>query len=316
MARKPANIEDEAEEPAIEIVETPEDVAPEPEPKVPAPPPEDDVGDPTEALRRQLEAHKAETEAHRQRAEAEARRAQDYQAQLTQRTEFSEHKASLSKAYTEDEGKLAAAKRSYAQALKDGDYDSAAEHQAGISQSVALMTQYSSAYQNLEAQEKAPPPRREETREADPFEARLKGMEPRVASWARSHKDDLFDPAMAEEAIEAATMAERMGMIPGSKRYIAYLDEAMGYSTSDDNDPPARQDPAPKPAPSRRAPAAPSGKSAGTSGRQKVYLTEADRASARTLGMTDEEYAPYVAKYRGTNAGMDGIRFKPSHGRK
>jgi len=64
---------------------------------------------------------------------------------------------------------------------------------------------------------------------ADDFEAALKKMHPKVAAWAREHKDDVLRPEKKKLALAADAMAIAKGFKPGSDEYLNFLDEQMGY---------------------------------------------------------------------------------------
>jgi hypothetical protein len=253
--------------------------------------------DPLEALKKQFADVQAERDAEKKRAtELETRsREQQQQIERHQDSEIANHKAVLEQAYSVEEGKLAEAKRKYAAAMREQDFDGAADAQHEMIRISGMMGQYSNAYQELERRERAPKPA---TATDDRFETALKSMEPRVAAWAREHKDDVRKPERQKLAFAADAMAQAKGFAPGSDEYLDFMDDQMGYSGPDD-DPSGSEPPQQQRQPaqsqqraSKRAPAAPpSRNSASAGGRRKVHLTEDDIRHARNLGLTQEEYA-------------------------
>ena len=302
----------------------------------------DDGGeDPLEPLRRQLKdateakevaERKAFEEAQRardyeakfqssskEREEAETKaqeRAQQYEQQLRDRAAagYASQKASLEHAYASEELKLANAKRSYAEMLRIGDFDAAAEANAEIARTTQTMAAYSSSYHGIEVQEQAlvteaeeriktPPPRREASvevshpQQGDQFESALTAMHPKVAAWAREHKDDILRPDRQKLAFAADALALAKGWPAGSDEYLDLLDEHMGYL-----DPGAEPEPVPavqqngRRVISRRPTAAPASRATASSGAVKVHLSEWDRDQAKLLGQTEREYAQYKVK--------------------
>ena len=263
--------------------------------------PEDD--EPIEVLKRQFQELEAERDRERHRASDLEARNREHEATISQRagSELANHKAVLEQAYAAEELKKADAKRRAAAAMAKGDFDGVADAQDEMAQSHAVMMRYSDAYQQIEAQQKAPK-QVQQPRQVDEFEAAIAKMEPRVAAWAREHKDDVTKPDRQRLAIAADGMATARGYAPGSDAYLDYLDEAMGYYEPEGK---TMETPQPKPAPrqaqqqtGRRAPAAPPTRTSGSTagGRRRVTLTEDDKRQARGYGVTDEEYASWKLK--------------------
>jgi hypothetical protein len=262
--------------------------------------PEPENDEPLEVLKRQFQELEAERDRERTRAAELETRNREHEAKLQQHSisEFSNQKAVLEQAYTVEELKLKDAKKLYAEALRNGDFDAAADVQTEMLRSTQVMSQYATAYQNLETQEKAPRPA---PAPADELETALKTMEPRLASWVREHKDDVLKPERRRIAELADSMAVAKGMKQGSDAYLDFLDEQMGYFSegNDVSTGTAESTPKPQPKPaqqtSRRAPSAPPSRTSGstTGGRRGVYLTEDDKRQAQNYGVSNEEYAKW-----------------------
>jgi hypothetical protein len=264
------------------------------------PEPQEDDDEPLAVLKRQFDELQIERDAQARRAAELEVRNREHEATLAKRdgSELENHKAVLSQAYNTEELKKADAKRRAAEALRSGDFDAAAEAQDDMAKSHAVMMQYASAYQQIEAQEKAPKPVRQEPA-GDQFEAALTKMHPKVAQWARDHRDDVINPDRQKLAIAADQVALARGYAPGSDDYIDTLDEMMGYGVLENGTATQKKPAQPRQAAtvqtSRRAVAAPSSRTGGSSsgGRRSVILTEDDKRQAQGYGVPLEEYAKW-----------------------
>jgi hypothetical protein len=249
-------------------------------------------------------------------------RAQQYETQLRERAAagYVSQKTALEHAYAGEELKLANAKRAYADTLRNGDYDASAEVNAEIARITQVMTSYASSYHGIEAEERALAAGAEErakvvpAREApaevrhdpvqpqqqgDQFETALASMHPKVAAWAREHKADVLDPARQKLAYAADALALAKGFAAGSDEYLDLLDEHMGYLEAD---PEPVQAPAPRQngrrvnQPAKRPTAAPGSRASASSTAKKVWLTDSHRQQAKELGMSEPEFAKFVAE--------------------
>jgi hypothetical protein len=323
----------------IEVEGQQEQLAPQPYVEVSAEPETDPASvtdeteeDPIEVLKKQFEEVKAEKEAADRRAFEAAQREREHATRLQQQQieaeqrereraelvqqhavkEFSHHKAVLEQAYALEEKKLGDVKKAYADALRFQDFEAAAEAQIEITNTTQNLRQYAAAYQNIGIQEKeaqeaasrpapAPKPAQPAQPAGDPFEEALRPMHPKVAAWAREHKDDVTNPQRQELAFAADKLALARGYAPGSDEYISFLDESMGYKSKPASPAPAQETAQPvatqQPRASKRPSAAPSSAVSSSGGTPaKVYLTEDDRRMAKDLKMTDKEYAVFKLK--------------------
>jgi hypothetical protein len=272
---------------------------------------QEDRDDPLEALKRQFADLEAERNTERKRREDAEARAREHETQLGryEADQFSHKKTVLEQAYAGEELKLADAKRKYAAAIRDQDFDAAADAQSEMVRADGTMRHYAFTYQDLENQEKQPKRTAQPAPQEDQFEVALKTMHPKVAEWARTHKDDVTKPERQRLAFAADQMAIAKGYNPGSDEYLDYMDESMGYIDQDDA--------ATRPAPpqvqrvnGRRAPAAPPSRSASsTKGRVTTHLTADDHRQLESINalmpekqrVTVEQYAKnkYEAQKRG-----------------
>jgi len=264
--------------------------------------------EPLEVLKRQFQEAQAERDAERKRAEAAEARAREQESQLGRHAtnELSNHKAVLEQAYSTEELKVKDAKRRYALALQEGNFDAAADAQEEMVRSNGIMSQYANAYQELERREREPKPVAAPPVQ-DQFEAALATMHPKVASWAREHRDDVLKPERQKLAYAADQMAAAKGFMPGTDEYLDFLDEQMGY-LEPDAEPDERPAQHPVPAKTaRRAPSAPPSRTSGSApGRRRVYLTEDEKMIAQSMGISLEAYAASKERTAGSKQPSNG----------
>lgn len=250
--------------------------------------------DPLEALKSQFEDVKAKKEEAERRAFEASRLAQQHEAKLQQHvaTEFTHQKEILTQAFNMEQTKLNVVKSRLASSLRDGNYEDVAEAQDEIAQIKSLQAWYAQAFDGIQRQESAaqqsPQYASEPQYSSDPFEDNLKGLHPKVAQWARDHKDDLTQQDRYKLAYAADALAQARGYMPGSDPYFEIMDSQMGYVE-------AAPQPTKRSGVSKRAPAASASRSTSTSGR-KVVLTDDDKRMARSLSLTDVQYAEYKLK--------------------
>jgi hypothetical protein len=128
------------------------------------------------------------------------------------------------------------------------------------------------------------------------FEEGLKLVEPKIAEWARPHMDDLISSKERQQlAFDADRMAVQVrGYIPGSKQYIAYMDENLGYSDNEEQPKPIKE--------TRRRDreggnvnySAPPSKVSSISSSKSPSLDDAQLEEARASGSTPDEWQKYV----------------------
>jgi hypothetical protein len=250
-----------------------------------------DEDDPYAVLQRNFDAANKAKEEAEERAREEAIRRQDVERQrdelggrVTQnaKSELEAHKALAQKEYTLAENEGFAAEAAYAQAMAEGDYAAAAKAQRAMVRIEGRLKQIEDIYVAIEDKIKNPP--RQEPRQArqvDEFEEGVRQLPKPLQEWAREHEDDLRK--RTDVALAAGNLALKKGLQPGSDEYLDFMDDQMGYDSYDE--------PAPKPAPKRRAPPSAPVSRTSSSDPSKVYLTEFDKKTARELGMSDRDFA-------------------------
>lgn len=247
-----------------------------------------------EDLRQQIEATKAaKAESDRRAAEAAA------QVQATQR-EVQNHRSQAEQANFEavttalDSAKsqLGTLKKAYAQALRDGDHDAAAEAQADLAMLAPRIAQLDDAKAEMEAARKAPPaaqpPRTAAA--ADPFEAHLAQMSPNSAAWCRAHPDYLKDRRLYAKLLSAHHDAEGEGITLDTPEYFSHIEGRLGLREAESQGRVANAPVAPQRERTMAAPVSRTPAGAPRNARE-VTLTPAQREAAAISGISEIEYA-------------------------
>ena len=134
------------------------------------------------------------------------------------------------------------------------------------------------------------------------FEEGLKLIEPKIANWAKSHMDDLLIPERQKLAFDVDSMAVQVrGYIPGSKQYLAYMDENLGYNSHNDDEPGTTSGSATPKNVRRRDReggtvdySAPPSKMSSTSSSTTIILDENQLEAAQAANKSPEEWMKYV----------------------
>ena len=182
-------------------------------------------------------------------------------------------------------------KAALAEAMRAGDFDTAAEMQSQMSDNAAKLLQLENGKAAMEAQ---PKPQAPKPIQLDPVEALAAQLTPRSATWVRAHPECARDPKLYAKMIAAHNIAVADGIAPDSDEYFQTVESVVfkkapePAAAEDDDDPMAS---AAKVAPARQAapPAAPV--SRGTPNGRGVRLSLAEREAAEMAGMTEQEYA-------------------------
>jgi hypothetical protein len=188
-------------------------------------------------------------------------------------------------------------KRDYARAMAGGDYEQAAEIQSQMSLNSAKLLQLENGKAALEQRIANPPPKQPEA-PLDPVEEVASQLSPRSAAWVRAHPECVRDKRLYMKMVGAHNIAVADGFQADTDEYFAEIERQMGYRKPQTTVPreeaeeptsmaakPMAKKPQPPAAPSSRA------ASNGSSGRNTVTLTAAEREMAGIMGMTPEEYA-------------------------
>lgn len=234
-------------------------------------------------LKRQLDEERA------RRAEAERRAAEAAQQAHAARLDKEDTDIQLvSNAIDTLDRETDILKANYAHAMQTGDFRRAAEIQEEMSDNSAKLLQLRNGLEAMKAKPKAPPP---QAAPANPVEAFASRLTPRSADWVRAHPEFVTDPSKNRKMIAAHELAVADGLTPDTDAYFTAIEETLRIkpqakvveeeATSSAAKVVSRRDAAPAAAPVSR----------GTSSRNVVRLTAAEREMAEMMGMKPEDYA-------------------------
>jgi len=261
----------------------------------------------------------AETKARN--AESQARAAVDTSHLSVEEFQYQ----SINSAFTARMGEMDALKAQYAAAHSEGDGAKMADVQAKMALLGGEIAQLKAGKDNIEARKQQREAQQQaQPQQPQPFDrdAYIQSKMPLVQEWLRSHNRFFEDPAWQEQVAAAANYSVKvLGHEEGGADYIKHVNESLGLTRREE--PPAVQpggrrvpetetpiDTARSDQASRRLVAAPAGGSVPNTaatrplGDNEMYLTREEKAMARTLGMTEVDYA--VNKREGIKEGNMG----------
>lgn len=186
-----------------------------------------------------------------------------------------------------------AAKSAVKVAFEAGDATALAEAQERLGRAAADIREYERAQTAL-ADRKANAGRQEQPVQQRPTDinAVIDAMNllPAERDWLKAHPDSLMDRSRNTLLDAAYIKATAKGLVRGTPDYFKFIEEDMGYVTKPAtvDDPDDRTDIVS--APVVREPRTPSGAPAGN----RIMLTPDQREFARTMGLTDVQYATQV----------------------
>lgn len=249
-------------------------------PKEQETPPED----PLAALKAQLEAEqKAHASAEQARVAAEQRANASAHEAFKAKTDAGDSQLQMVIGAIEqiksNRMQLKAAK---AAAMRDQDFDAAAEIDEQIADNAARLLQLENGKASMEA---APKPQLQ----LDPVEAFARQLTPRSAAWVRQHPEYVRDPLLFKQMSGAHDIVTGKGVAVDTDAYFTRIEDILfdrkpaKPATEEDEDPmqEAAQRTPPPSAPVGRAPP----------NRRSARLTEAEREIAALNHQTEEEYA-------------------------
>ena len=231
------------------------------------------------------------------------------QVQTSGINELTSYKAILDQAHQVEYYKVEELKRNLAYAWQTNNYNDAVNYQEQLADSKALMKQMQSEYyyyDDLEKKQKQQPALQNyQIQSADPFEDFIvtNNIDVRLANWAREHKEDILQPHRANLLDAADRMAQAKGYTRGSDPYLDFLDEQMAYNQAGSQADPVKTVPAThvkqttaSSTVSKRVnySAPPSRISSQNGSGSKFELDPNQKFQAQALGMSDEQFAPYI----------------------
>lgn len=266
-----------------------------------------ETDDAAKTLQDQLTALKAEKAASDARADknaqeaAEARRvATERDAELRQaRTQsVSAEESNIQSTLQAAQDAMAAAEAELERAGQDGDFKAMGKAQAKIGRTAAdirnLEIAAADVAQRREEEAKRPEP--QPLRQAiDPIAAidanpNLLATE---KDWLKAHSDAVLDQNRNNELGVAYQRAVKKDLVRGTPAYFAFLEEFMGYSKPQTNDDQTDERDISVQAPPSRNDRGNDGRPSGN----RVTLTPEQREIARSLGVSDIEYARQVVNF-------------------
>ena len=186
----------------------------------------------------------------------------------------------------------ASLKAAYAEALRNQDYDNAAEFQSQLADNAASLRQLENGKSAMEAQPKPQAPQPIKT-SIDPVEDLASQLTAKSAAWVRSHPECARDPKLYAKMVAAHNIVISNDVEPDTDEYFRSVealiyDRPAGRDLDTGADDPLSESAKPAPARESAPPAAPV--SRGSSGRSAT-LTPLEREYAEISGMSEQDYA-------------------------
>lgn len=284
-------VEDKKEE--ILVEDAPENS---PEVKIEAAEPEETAEDGIEALKERL---RLEKEA-RQKAEM-AQAEYEKNAKQAETDKQQTNLQLIGNALESYKQNAAVLKARYAEALRDGAYDQAAELQEAISENTTRIQKLNDGYAALEERLKNPVQPMQKTN--DPVEAFAARLSPRSANWIRQHPQCVTDQRLNMKMIGFHNVAVAEGYEPDSDDYFEFIEQKLGIrqpvKEKAEEEQVLSAAAAPKAKRASPPPAPSSSVSSGSSRSSKVIrLTDEQQEIARMSGLSNEEYARNLVNLR------------------
>ena len=307
--------------------------APQPEPVEAKPSADDEAFKRLRAqLDREIKARESDRERLRQmesdRTAVQQRLSQEQERSLAaQREQLDAQELAIDNAISHLENQAAQAKREFTRALAEGDYDSAGAANELLADAKANLSRLKDGKQAVEAQKKAPTPKRDEpqqqqqpTSQYDRIEAYIQqpGHSTRVQQYLRDHYDDLFHDFDSganrlSRLLGGHYITKSDGVIEGSDAYFERLSQHMGYTKAPDPEPTKVAAPPPVKSTKHIPPSAPVSRGSNGSGNSptSITLTPAQVEFCRTSGINTTDYARNLLRARegGKDPSYSGPRF-------
>jgi hypothetical protein len=249
--------------------------------------PEPPKEDPVAALKTQLDSEKAA------RVAAEKRAHELDQVAHKARNEAGDSQMQLVVAAIETvESNQLMLKGAYAEAMRSGDFEAAADLQLSMGDNSAKLLQLKNGKLAMEAQPKPEAPKPV----IDPVEALANQLTPRSAAWVRAHPEYVRNPTLNKKMVAAHELTVADGILEDTDEYFRSVEALLFKKTApavveeDTQHDPTKE--AAQRAPASPPPAAPA--SRGSGNKRGYTLTAAQREAAQIAGQSEEEYAQNV----------------------
>lgn len=263
--------------PEIEIVD---EKAPEPE-KAPEKTPEEGI----QEMKKRLEAERAA----RVEAERLARDARK-QANEAQHEVKDANYNMIINAIETVKGRSEALKAAYRDSMSTGDFDKAAEIQEAMAINAHQLQELKRGEKAIKEQLEAQPVQKVEPPKGDIVDQLAAQVSKRSAEWLQNHRSDIRDERSVRKMFRAHEDAIDDGIQPDTDEYFDFIESRMGLNRRvEQESSPMSEASAPAPRRSTPPPAAPV--SRGSTRPNVVRLTRDQAEAARSMGMTEAEYA-------------------------
>jgi hypothetical protein len=184
-------------------------------------------------------------------------------------------------------------KSKWSEAMSINDFDLAAQIQSDISKNSIDLARLEAEVETSRRQETV------KTQQVNQLDDIIKAVSPTSAKWLKSHRDTLNDPVMIQDMFDAHGAAVRRGIDPDTSEYFEFIEKRLGLD--DEKPAPKRKQveeqyddepmsAAAKPS-SRQAPPPPAPVERYGSRPNVIRLSRAEVETAKSLGMTEKEYA-------------------------
>jgi len=177
-----------------------------------------------ESKAQENERRAQEAEAARAAAQQEAARHRD-DADVARRAQTSSHLDTITTAISASEQDVEGAKQAIRSAKTNGDIDAEIEAQDRLARAHATLLRLDEARQNIEARQKAPPPRQRPT---DQVEAVASSLSPQSAAWVRAHPDYARTEQGLKKLNAADAVAKDEGFAPDTPEYFVRVEQYLG----------------------------------------------------------------------------------------
>lgn len=263
--------------PEIEIVD---EKAPEPE-KASEKTPEEGI----QEMKKRLEAERAA----RVEAERLARDARK-QANEAQHEVKDANYNMIINAIETVKGRSEALKAAYRDSMSTGDFDKAAEIQEAMAINAHQLQELKKGEKAIKEQLEAKPVQKMEPPKGDIVDQLAAQVSKRSAEWLQNHRSDIRDERSVRKMFRAHEDAIDDGIQPDTDEYFDFIESRMGLNSRvEQESSPMSEASAPAPRRSTPPPAAPV--SRGSTRPNVVRLTRDQAEAARSMGMTESEYA-------------------------
>jgi hypothetical protein len=252
----------------------------------------DDDTDPLKAIEKLKKKLKKEKEARR---EAEARAAQaTFQAKKASVEVEDTHRHLVSNAIETIKRDNESLTATYAEAMRNGDYESGARIQSIINQNELDLKRLEEGHVQMQQEARTrpvdlTPPPPAPLRPKEQIDSIISQVSQPSAQWLKANRDRFTDEKDINKMFRAHGDAVDEGIDPDTPEYFSYIENRLGFNRRSDGDSPMSS--ASKPV-SRQAPPPSAPVNRDTNGsRNAVRLSSAEIEQAKIWGWDEKEYA-------------------------